>query len=138
MSLLFVPIMGISFLWAIITAIAQIFIETSVRAFGMTFTSASLILVWATLAGVAGNIASTWLQKRRFYYYRLFLGSLGVLIFASNFIVDWIVAVGNFTHLSILAVAIGAVFGVAVNLIDGYYFTTLGTTKYAPIGSAVY
>jgi hypothetical protein len=134
----FAPIIVTAGLWAVITALAQIFIEIGVRDFWLSFAVAALVLVWATLGGVVGNIVSIAFQKQRFFAYRVSLASLGILVGASAYIIDWIILSGSSLYLSILAVTIGLVFGIAVNLMDGYYFLSLENSPYKTIGAAVY
>ena len=105
-------------LWAVITALAQIFIEIGVREFKLSFAIAALVLVWATLGGIIGNIVSIAFQRQRFIAYRISLASLGVLVAISAYLVDIIIASGSSFYLSLLAVIIGFPFGMAVNLMD--------------------
>ncbi len=133
-----VPIIVTAGLWAVITALAQIFVEVSVEHFGKSFTDASLVLVWATLGGIIGNIWSMQFQEKRFLYYRISLALLGLIILASTGLIDLIIYLESPIFLALLAVTIGLVFGIAVNLMDGYYFLKLETSKYKSIGAAVY
>ena len=125
-------------LWAVITALAQIFIEVGVREFKLSFAVAALVLVWATLGGIVGNVVSIAFQAQRFRAYRFSMASLGILVAASAYLIDPIIASGSPLFLSLLAVTIGIVFGVAVNLMDGYYFLRLESSSYKTIGAAVY
>jgi hypothetical protein len=134
----FAPIVVTAGLWAVITALAQIFIEIGVREFKLSFAVAALVLVWATLGGIIGNIVSIAFQKQRFIAYRISLASLGVLVAVSTYLIDIIIASGNSLYLSVLAVIIGFVFGIAVNLMDWYYFLRLESSPYKTIGAAVY
>jgi hypothetical protein len=114
----FAPIAVTAGLWAVITALAQIFIEIGVREFKLSFAAAAMVLVWATLGGIIGNVVSIALQKQRFIAYRISLASLGVLVLISAYFVDIITKNGSPLYLSVLAIIIGLVFGIAVNLID--------------------
>jgi hypothetical protein len=134
----FAPIAVTAGLWAVITALAQIFIEIGVREFKLSFAVAAMVLVWATLGGIIGNIVSIAFQKHRFLAYRISLAGLGGLVLSSAYLVDIIIKSGSSIYLSILAVIIGLVFGIAVNLIDGYYFLRLENSLYKTIGAAVY
>jgi hypothetical protein len=134
----FAPIAVTAGLWAVITALAQIFIEIGVREFKLSFAVAAMVLVWATLGGIIGNVVSIALQKQRFIAYRISLASLGVLVLISTYLVDIITKSGSPLYLSVLAIIIGSVFGIAVNLIDGYYFLRLENSPYKTIGAAVY
>jgi hypothetical protein len=134
----FAPIAVTAGLWAVITALAQIFIEIGVREFKLSFAAAAMVLVWATLGGIIGNIVSIAFQKYRFMVYRISLAGLGGLVLSSAYLVDIIIKSGSSIYLSILAVIIGLVFGIAVNLIDGYYFLRLENSLYKTIGAAVY
>ncbi len=90
------------------------------------------------MGGIVGNILSVILHEKRWFYYKIFLISLGVFIFASAFLVDYIIAYGSMWMLSFLAVCIGTVFGAAVNFMDGYYFLAVEKSRYKSLGAAVY
>lgn len=135
----FLPvILSISLLWAVITALAQIFIEIGVDVFRQTFTQASFLLVWATLGGVIGNIWSMGFQKHRWKAYIVSLGIFAALTFSSIPLIGTIIALDKPFLLSVLAVSIGFVFGISVNLIEGYYYHVLEKHLFRSYGAAVY
>ena len=106
--------------------------------FHETHTRASLLLLWATLGGVVGNVLSMQWQRQRWKIYRFALASFGVLVFATYPLLGIFAALHSLMAFSVLAIGIGFFFGISVNLVEGYYFLRLEASPLKSYGAAVY
>ncbi|MFZ4461827.1 MAG: hypothetical protein ACOYN2_04885 [Patescibacteria group bacterium] len=77
-------------------------------------------------------------QENRWKIYRFSLAVFAMLVFASIPLIELFAAMHSIIAFSILAVCIGFFFGVAVNLVEGYYFLKLETSPLKSYGAAVY
>ncbi len=106
--------------------------------FHETHTRASLLLLWATLGGVIGNILSMSWHEKRWQIYRFALVVFGLLVFVSHPLIHLFAMMHSIVAFSVLAVCIGFFFGIAVNLVEGYYFLKLEASPLKSYGAAVY
>lgn len=128
----FMIIIASSFLWAISTIVSQSSVEYSVGKFQIDASTASYLLLYSAVWAIIGNIASMKMNKERWKFFIVFNSIFAVVICMFPF-----VAV-TFNSLAVMAVVLGAFFGISSNLIDSYLLKRIGEENKKEYGASTY
>ncbi|PID87679.1 hypothetical protein CSB07_00305 [Candidatus Gracilibacteria bacterium] len=121
-----------SLIWAIGTVVSQKAVEYSVEEFSKLPSEAAFLLLYSSLGAILGNVASSFMGKKRwkyFFFLNIFLGILIILFPHFN---------GTFTTVGVMAFLIGVVFGGSTNLIESFFLMKIGEENKKEYGASTY
>lgn len=131
-------ILAITLLWAITTLVSQKSVEISRELFLKSEGQASFLLLYSSVGAIIGNLISMGLQKHRWVSFGICNGIFALLILAFPSVVTYSLAMNSYSAMIGIAIALGVFFGVASNLLEGYYFKKIYDDDDKEYGSAAY
>jgi len=114
------------------TILSQKSVAVSVDMFQKAPSEGSLMLLYAAVGAILGNIVTLKATAHRWTYFALGIGMYALLAFAYPFLL------GSYMIIIVITFVAGILFGVTINLTEGYLFYRFAQDDYKEYGAAVY
>jgi hypothetical protein len=114
------------------TILSQKSVAVSVGMFHKAPSEGSMMLLYAAVGAILGNIITLKVTAHRWAYFTVGIGFYTLLALAYPFFL------GSYTIIIIMTFIAGVLFGVTINLTEGYMFYRFAIDNHKEYGSAVY
>lgn len=114
------------------TILSQKSVAVSVDMFHKAPSEGSMMLLYAAVGAILGNIITLKATAHRWMYFAMGIGFYMLLTLVYPFLL------GSYTIIIIITFIAGILFGVTINLTEGYLFYRFAKDNHKEYGSAVY